>query len=337
MSDAEREDGVSEDRVHQWVRDNYGLDGKLDRLPGDCDLNYKLSTNEGEIFVCKLTHDSCDRELLSAQNEVMDLVKQSDLAAIPYVLISSQGESLVPLNDDGGHAYVGRVLSFVPGTVLAKCQPYSAELLRNLGRTVGRLNLALTGYDHPAFHYKFDWDLAHAMEPVERYRGLITDPQLRGQIDQVYQNFKTIVVPRFGQLKTSVIHNDANDYNILAEGNEVTGLIDFGDMVHTHTICDLAIAMGYTSLESDDVLQVILEMAIGYNESMPLGDDELTVLFPMMCMRLAVSACMGQHQIRQRPDDPYLAISQEPIRRTLPKLLALDANEVHQVLKKSLS
>jgi Ser/Thr protein kinase RdoA (MazF antagonist) len=117
--------------------------------------------------------------------------------------------------------------------------------------------------------------------------------------------------------------------NILAEGNEVSGLIDFGDMVHTHTICDLAIAMGYTSLESDDVLQVILEMAIGYNESMPLGDDELTVLFPMMCMRLAVSACMGLHQIRQRPDDPYLAISQEPIRRTLPKLLALDANEVH--------
>jgi Ser/Thr protein kinase RdoA (MazF antagonist) len=95
--------------------------------------------------------------------------------------------------------------------------------------------------------------------------------------------------------------------------------------------------MGYTSLESDDVLQVILEMAIGYNESMPIEAEELTVLFPMMCMRLAVSACMGQHQIRQRPDDPYLAISQEPIRRTLPKLLALDANEVHQVLKKSLS
>ena len=337
MSNVAQNNGFSEHGIHQWVRDNYSLEGDLERLPGDCDLNYKLSTKEGETFVCKFAHGSCDRELLSAQNEVMALLKQSDLAAIPHVLISHQGESLVPLTNDAGQAYFGRVLSFVPGTVLAKCTPYSAELLRNLGRTVGRLNQALAGYDHPAFHYKFNWDLAHAMEPVERYRDLITDPQLRDEIDQVYQSFKTIVVPRFKQLKKSVIHNDANDYNILAEGDEVTGLIDFGDMVHTYTICDLAIAMGYTSLESDDVLQVIQEMAIGYNESMPLEDDELSVLFPMMCMRLAVSACMGLHQIRQRPDDPYLAISQEPIRKTLPKLLALDANEVHQLLKKSLA
>ena len=336
MSGAAQNNGLPEDKVRRWLRDYYSLEGDLDRLPGDCDLNYKLSTKEGETYVCKLTHGSCDRELLSAQNEAMELLNQSDLAAIPHVLASKQGESLVPLNDGAGQAYVGRVLTFVPGIVLAKCAPYSAELLRNLGRTVGRLNQALAGYDHSAFHFKFNWDLAHAMEPVDRYRDLIADPQLRDEIDQVYQNFNDIVVPRFGTLKKSVIHNDANDYNILAEGDEVTGLIDFGDMVHTYTICDLAIAMGYTSLGSDDVLQVIQQMAIGYNEFMPLVEDELTVLFPMMCMRLAVSSCMGVYQIRQRPDDPYLAISQEPIRRTLPKLLALDANEVHDLLKEIL-
>ena len=54
-------------------------------------------------------------------------------------------------------------------------------------------------------------------------------------------------------------------------------------------------------------------------------------------MRLAVSACMAAHQMRLRPDDPYLTISQEPIRRTLPKLLALDVNDVHRELKEALA
>ena len=46
---------------------------------------------------------------------------------------------------------------------------------------------------------------------------------------------------------------------------------------------------------------------------------------------------MAAHQIRQRPDDPYLAISQEPIRRTLPKLLALDPEEIDQLLNDALA
>lgn len=40
-------------------------------------------------------------------------------------------------------------------------------------------------------------------------------------------------------------------------------------------------------------------------------------------MRLATSICMAAEQQAARPDDPYLSISQEPIRRTLPRLLSI--------------
>ena len=210
-------------------------------------------------------------------------------------------------------------------------------MIRDLGRTVGRINQALAGYDHSAFHYTFDWDLAQAIDVVRRYRDLISDTQLRDSVNQIYRDFENIVVPRFDQLRKSVIHNDANDYNVLAEGDNVTGLIDFGDMVYSYTICDLAIAMAYAALESDDVRQVIKEMALGYTEFMPIDEVELTVLFPMMRMRLAVSASIAAHQMRLRPDDSYLSISQEPIRRTLPTLLVLDVDNVHHMLRKTLS
>jgi Ser/Thr protein kinase RdoA (MazF antagonist) len=271
---------------------------------------------------------------LRAQNAVISHLQQWDLAAIPNVMISNQGESLMPFQ---GQPYIGRVLTYIPGRVMAKHASYSGDLIRDLGRTVGRLNQALAGYDHPAFHYQFDWDLAHSVEVVERYRDLISDPLLRDGVDQIYRDFKNIAAPRFDQLAKSVIHNDANDYNVLAEGDNITGLIDFGDMVYTNTICDLAIAMAYAALGVDDVLAMIKEMVIGYNEFMPIEEVELTVLFPMMRMRLAVSACMAAHQMRLRPDDPYLSISQEPIRKTLPRLLALDVNDVHHLLQEILA
>jgi Ser/Thr protein kinase RdoA (MazF antagonist) len=95
--------------------------------------------------------------------------------------------------------------------------------------------------------------------------------------------------------------------------------------------------MAYATLGAVDSRQTIKEMAIGYKASMAIEEAELAVLFPMVRMRLAVSACMAANQIRLRPDDPYLSISQEPIRRTLPKLLALDACDVHQLLEETLT
>ena len=51
-----------------------------------------------------------------------------------------------------------------------------------------------------------------------------------------------------------MIHGDANDYNILvdAAGARVTSILDFGDMVHTATVCDLAIALAYVMLDKQD-------------------------------------------------------------------------------------
>ena len=326
---------VAQEEIRGWLRDNFSIDGILEPLPGECDLNFKLCTPDDGAFVCKISKVSDDElELLAAQNEVMSLLNQRDLTAVPTVLTSNRGGSLVPFSAEG---CVGRVLSFVPGKVLANCAPYGNRLIRNLGRTVGRLNQALAGYDHPAFHHQFDWDLANAVGVVERYSHLIADPTVRDGVTQIHAEFEEIAVPRFDQLRKSVIHNDANDYNVLAEGDQITGLIDFGDMVHTFTICDLAVAMAYATLGADDIPQLIREMAVGYNEFIPIEDEEVAVLFPMLRMRLAVSACMAAHQMRLRPDDPYLTISQEPIRNTLPKLLALDASEGQTLLEDALA
>lgn len=339
MSSADQKPNLSEEEIRRWMRENYSLDGSLEPLPGERDLNFKIKVAGGGPVVCKISSASEDLDFLAAQNEVMSRLNQSGFTVVPDVLRSNRGEflvSLVPPQTGDGQSFVGRVLTYVPGRPLSECAPYGNHLIRNLGRTVGQFDRALQGYDHPAFHHKFDWDLAHALEVVERYQDLISDPHVRDGVTQIAKRFSEVVPPQCHQLRTSVIHNDANDYNVLAEGNEITGLIDFGDMVYSYTICDLAIAMAYAVLGADDIPQVIVAITSGYTEAMPIEEEEAIVLFPMMCMRLAVSACMAAHQMRLRPDDPYLLISQEPIRKTLPKLLALDLKEVHELIKETL-
>jgi len=77
-------------------------------------------------------------------------------------------------------------------------------------------------------------------------------------------------------------------------------------------------------LDRPDPLETAIAIARGYHREHPLRDEELTALFPLAALRLCMSACIGAWQQQQRPDDDYLAVSQEPIRRTLPAIAAID-------------
>ncbi|MCP5098586.1 MAG: aminotransferase class III-fold pyridoxal phosphate-dependent enzyme, partial [Chloroflexi bacterium] len=133
-------------------------------------------------------------------------------------------------------------------------------------------------------------------------------------------------------LRRSAIHNDANDYNIIVGGGDddlytrnqqIIGLVDFGDMVYSYTIAELAIAIAYAVLDKPDPLTTATHIIKGYHAAYPLLENEIDALFGLVCLRLCVSASMAAHNMAQRPDDPYLAISQEPLHRTLPKLAAI--------------
>lgn len=328
---------LSEAIVLNWLNQHYALTGSLRPLPGERDLNFKFTTEQGLAYVCKIADDSEDLAFLAAQNDALSHLQGHALSATPQSQPTQTGQATTAVHTECGQPYVLRLLSYVPGEVLAKRAPYLQALLRNLGELMGRLTRALEGFDRPAFHYDFDWDLAHGLHIIERDHQLIADKPMRDAVEQIGQAFKQTVSPRLDSLPKSVTHNDANDYNLLAQGDTITGLIDFGDMVYTCTICDLAIALAYATLGSDDPLDTILTMVAAYHKVRPIQPDERAVLLPMVRMRLAVSACMAARQMQQRPNDPYLAISQTPIRKTLPRLITLEEHAVQAQLNEALA
>ena len=63
------------------------------------------------------------------------------------------------------------------------------------------------------------------------------------------------------------IYNDANDYNVLVDpaGTRVVSFLDFGDVVHSATVCDLAIAIAYAMLDKQDPIAAAAEVVAGYH------------------------------------------------------------------------
>src|SRR5207302_1534850 len=97
--------------------------------------------------------------------------------------------------------------------------------------------------------------------------------------------------------------------------------IDFGDMIQSCTIGNLAVAAAYALLDKPDPLAAAALVVAGYHAEFPLNEQELPALFGLITLRLCLSACLAAHQQQQRPEDDYLAISQAPLRRALPGLL----------------
>ena len=308
----------------------YSVAGTVIELPSERDQNFLVQAHEEPPLVLKVANAYEQRSVLEGENFVMHRVASTGLC--PAVFPSRYGDEI------GLHgAHMVRLISALPGKTLGDTAYHTDALRRDVGRALGRLDAALVGIDHPAFHRQFHWDLAHALDVIDERIALVTDETLRAQVLSLADYHRTLVAPAMTGFRRSLIHGDANDYNILVDpvAQCVTGLIDFGDMVFSHTVNNVAIAMAYVALGAPDPLAAAAQVAAGYHEAFPLTEDEIASLFSLMCTRLCTSACMAAQQQADRPDTAYLGISQGPIRSTVPKLAATHPRLAHYVIREA--
>ncbi|MEZ4644443.1 MAG: aminotransferase class III-fold pyridoxal phosphate-dependent enzyme [Chloroflexota bacterium] len=316
------------DDAARFAHDVYDLTATAVSLPSDRDQNFRLTAADRRQFVLKIANSREDPVMLEAQQSALLVVGEGN-GRYPHIIPTVNGRLHTTVAAADGTAYLLWLITHLPGIPLARARRHTPALLADFGRTLGELDRALAGFDHPALHRHFSWDLANGLAVIAENLPLVSDTALRQQIGRFADAFAQRTQPLLADLRRSIIHNDANDYNILVDADtalgtrpqRVTGIIDFGDMLYSYTISDLAVACAYVLLDKPDPLAAAAAMVAGYHGVYPLQETELAVLHDLICLRLAISACMAAQQQRQRPDDPYLTISQEPIRRTLPRLL----------------
>ena len=310
----------------QLVRDRFGIDGQSQELPSERDQNFLISSEDGD-YVLKVTR-SGEEGWIRAQNDLLDFLADKRLDfETPQVQRSVDGKTL--LNVDGDEGWQVRLLEFVPGRVMAHARPFSPLLLDSLGGAVAQLDRALEEFESPAFKREFFWDLARSGSIVEEHITAIGDPELRGIVDHFVQLFRSETESVLKDFSTSIIYNDANDYNVLVDGcgpgaDRIAGLVDFGDAVETCTVFDLAVAVAYAVLEETDPIGTACHVVAGYHKERALSPLEIQHLFVLVAMRLCTSVSISAARTEAAEGDSYHVVSEKPAWSTLRELRAID-------------
>lgn len=320
---------TSVDRAPRFTTDDaaglaaslFGIPARADALPGERDQNFLLTPEEGPRFVLKIANPDEDYAALKMQNAAMARLAGAEPGLTSRAFPSLRGDPISVFEPAGGERHFVRLVSYVEGAPLAVVRPHSPGLLRDVGLAVGRLARGLGGFDHPMAGRPLIWNLDGGLDVVRRHGALIEDASRRALLDRHLEWIERDAAPHWDGLPRSVVHNDANDYNVIVTppapddasfARRVAAIVDFGDMVRSFAVSDAAVACTYAMLGKDDPLAAAAEVVAGYRAARPMSEAEADSLFSLVVLRLLLSVANCAHQSSLEPGNEYLKISNLP-------------------------
>ncbi len=294
--------------------EHWAVQGTVLSLPGERDRNFRVRNATGKEFILKFAPPGEPQEILEMQVAAMDhLVRSLDAPPIPRVVRTVDGHAIASIALDG-ETRAARLLTWLPGEPLALAAPHTADLLHHLGRVLGSITAGLSTFAHPAVRRPLKWDLSDVRWCREHLH-LIADAHRRELVVRILSHHEHTLQPALQVLRRSVVHNDANDYNVLVTTDDdgrptISGIVDFGDMMEAPLVCDVAIAAAYVMLGKPDPISAAVPLVAGYHETCALDDDELQLILPLARTRLAVSVVNSTLQSSLAPGNEYLRISE---------------------------
>lgn len=312
----------SETRVLEALLwDEYGLRGELSRLAGESE-NFLLVTPLEARYVLKLCTEFQTSAMLQLEHLAVGAAASSLGIALPTTVLTRRGSVEAVAQAPDGRLR-GRLLRFVAGTPWCEAESRSPALRRATGRLLGRLAGALAEVDQPAARRTHPWDLTAALSHRPKV-ARVAEPSRRRLLERAFDRFEDGALPHLAKLPKALIHGDLNDENLLVTGDEVTGLLDFGDCLHNPQVCELAIALAYLLFDEATPLEAGAEIVAGYREHRTLLPEEIEALFPLICGRLATSVAIAAERRTLDPTRTAWFVTEEPAWRALERYLAIE-------------
>ncbi|MBS1888585.1 MAG: phosphotransferase [Actinobacteria bacterium] len=304
--------------VEQW-----GIAGAATSLPAEIDENFRIDVGgegapEGSFLLKALPadQDAATADLVTAV--LLHLEGRPGVAA-QRLVPTLAGRPLAEFTDADGVARRARMTTFLEGPVL-RSVVIDAELRRALGATLARLALALRDFDHPGADRDLSWDLRHAGRMSAMLAELAPSPR-RERLAEALRSFDAEVVPRLDRLPVQVVHNDLSRDNAVLTADGRLGVIDFGDVVRTQRVNDLAVAMADHVEAAADPFGPALDVAAGYLAVASLDAEELDLLYPLVRTRTVTRIVAGEWRASRFPANrEYLARNVERLEGVLEAL-----------------
>lgn len=296
-------DPIDVDLVTSVLAEHYDLAGRLQPLATEKDDTFRLEADSAGYLV-KVSPPDEAREVVDLQTAVMRFLEAAaPELPVQRVRLTLDGRDHVDIAADGG-SRVLRVFEFVEGSVWAQARP-DGEQLAVVGEMLGRVDVALEGFTHPADRRGLVWDIGHFHE-LRELLDHTPDAGHRGLAERVFDLFEAAVVPSLADLETQVIHGDYSPYNVVVDDQwegYVTGVIDFGDTVRSAVIFDPAVAMAnLLGRTPQDPWREACAFVAGYQRTRPIRDHEVPLLPVAALARLTLRGLITNWRAERVPE-----------------------------------
>ncbi|MFT5138811.1 MAG: hydroxylysine kinase [Lysobacterales bacterium] len=310
--------------------EHYAVKADASSLWSERDQNFRLLTHSGDQFVLKIANSLESVGVIDFQTRALEHIAKNDPhLPVPRTIVTVNGGDYCSIHDAQGRSHMVRLISWLDGEIIDEMR-IGPELLCEAGRLLAKLGIALCGFSHPAANHHLIWDLKNSGDLIDLLPN-VDEAELRELLEEALSLFQHRVLPVIGNLRAQIIHADLNRGNILIsddESQKITGIIDFGDMVHTPLIMDPAIAAAYHLSESGDPLGQSLHLIGGYHEVTPLEPVEAEILLDLMIARLCTSIIVSAWRVKLYPENSeYLLIHEQQTIAALKHAMTSDLEE----------
>lgn len=304
------------DEVREMAVRLYGLSGSFRELDSERDQNFLLETDGGERFVLKIANAAESTDVVDFQIKALQhIATTAPSLPVPRIVPSKQGSDSQTVRFASGLDHIVYVLTYLEGALLADSRmPLGATIRRRLGGMMANVDLALRGFFHPSAIQQHPWNLSTCtrLQPLSVH---IKNKSHRAEVKQVFRRMHETVIPRIQRLRQQIIHQDAHAENILVDSDEPTainGLLDFGDLLYGTLAAEVAVACDGVSHNSQDVVTPACDVIAGFDAVLALEEDEIDIVFDLVCARNAMTATIAAARLALTPDQP--AHIQSPLR-----------------------
>lgn len=305
---------IPEMHAAAFLAERFGVGGTLERLGSNHDCNFRVRSEpagdgRGD-YVLKFFNPVTDSAALVAHCAAIERVA----AAMPEVRlprgrVGLDGRFLQTFHHDDGDLD-SLLLDFVPGEPIMDSRYLAPRVVARLGELAARVNTALNRFEKPPASRPSMWDLRNALGVVESLAPQLRDSAVAAEIVDAARRAARLVQPYHELLPVQVIHGDLADNNLVCEvdvdGRPLpTGIIDFGDLMVSWAVSELAVACTSVLHHHDAAAESILAAVVAFDEVRRLTDEELEVLWPLVVLRAAVLVVAGQNVVLRDAENSY--------------------------------
>lgn len=330
---------LNEEKVSSIIKEHYPIDGeiKIEKLDGYYDKNFLVTVGSKKyVFKATLpdeknTSDFADtKDTIDFQHGVIKHLKKKGFP-VPTIIVSKKNEEIVDV--DG---MLIRILTYLPGKVMLK-EFLTKEKLEELGILMGKVDEALQDFSHYSQNRELIWDLKHSLK-CKQYLNDIFAVERKKIAEQVLKRFEERYLPLLPILRKGVIHNDFKKENVIIDPltKKIVGIIDYGDVVYSPYVNEIAISLAHVMFENKKSLEFVLIVLKGYRKSFPLKKEELEILPLLIATRLIKLFILASYDYKQDQNNLYIKDQIEASWRSLEYIWDSEKGDVKEEIYKEI-